>query len=434
MLDETSEQERTNVYTTSSFLSKDSTFLDDEAEENDSEIEVKDNFSDSEEERMYMRSCGLQNFYDEEGKYSSDDEIEELSDESEDFRRRVRRKRNQFVFEEVDVEEDGESLGSDTGDNLEEEDNGSDLESFIADDHEPTIFEETDEEEITDLNSSLFYKKRKRNRVLRFDDSDDDEFEKTATVESSKGIGLSEIVHKSSDVLPDVTLNPPQNSPQNSPKTEHNKHSLFDSPKNTPDQPTIVLDSSLPSKSLANELSTDEDSSDEIVKRPKSKAMISTMIIDSDSDEASVTDIMSDETDRVETSLERTNQASVEQSGEQSVAQATEQSVEQFVQLDQSSKVSTFAADNESKISSDDESDLDSLNNKRLFFKSSKKMIISDDEEDESVECVFTEDEDNAENPKENSKENLKKKRADDDFELNEEDLDNTLMHQSETS
>lgn len=404
--DEMSEKEAPkDVYTTSSFLSKGAaSFLDDEAEENDSEIEVKGDFSDSEEERMYMKHCGLQSFYDEnDGEFSSDD-IEELSDDSADFRRRVRRKRNQFVFEEVDVEEDGESLGSDTEGDLEGEDNGSDLDSFIVDNHEPTILEETDEEETTGLDSSLFYKKQKRNRVLRFDDSDVEETEQTEIADSSTCVESSACVESfaanenSLSVLPSTSK-----SPQNSPKKENSQKSALDSPKNVQDLPTIILDSSVTSKVLPHQSTADEDdsSSDEIIKRQRSR----TLILNSSSDEAGVTDIMcsEEETERDETG--QTNEESVEQSV--------------LAKLD-NSKISNYKENNSNdpKFSSDDESDLDSLNNpKRLFKPSNARKVIISDEED-SIECVFTENEDDAMSSKSHS----------DDFELNEEDLDDTLM------
>ena len=230
---------------------------------------------------------------------------------------------------------------------------------------------------------------------MSFDDSDDDEIEKTATVESSECASTSEAY----DSVPSVLTNTTLKSPHNSPKKETNQQPPPNSPAIVPDQPTITLDSSLPPKSWANGLSTrEDDSSDEILKKQPHESK--TMILNSSSDEAGVTDILSseEETDRVETSPEKTNPESADQS----------------IQLD-NSKISKVSACKDAnsimpKFSSDEDSESDCLNRKKRS--NARKVIISDDEDedDDEVECVFSENEHS------------------NDFELNEEDLSSTLI------
>lgn len=77
-----------DVNNTSAFLKNNPSFVDDECEED--QEEVKDAFSDSEEEQMYMDAKGFKNFDEKDDLYSSDldflDDDASLSDSSQ-FRR-----------------------------------------------------------------------------------------------------------------------------------------------------------------------------------------------------------------------------------------------------------------------------------------------------------------------------------------------------------
>lgn len=476
-----------NVYNTSSFLKDRSTlFIDDEAEECDSEIEVKDDFSDSEEEKMYRDARGEKDdFYDDE--FSSEgelaDEEELFSDDSEGFQRNLQRKRDQFVFDEVEVE--GENLeDEETDDSRNETDNGSDLDSFINDD-EPTVLDETIEEE-EDFNSSMFYKTKKRKRVLIVDsDSEDNENKKIP--ESPKIKNLS---NSRSNVLSNITFKSPNNSPTKQANSIKDK--------------TITIHSeispvSVPKTVLTQIISSDEDEDLDEIKHVVKKNKSIVILESDDESEPNVTEILSDLLSETEnegpdeitneiiyektSTTEQTNTTGQTNTTEQT--DTTEQTEEKITSVDQQeienlnkscdsnnfkisndskiskdseisndSKISSFEDDNlnEPKFSSDDSNDsrmsnfkkdhpnepnfdsdssIDSLNNPKFMqklknakrFKSkiiesdssddeisfnSKSSNIKDMMENDSVECVFTDEEK-------------------DDLELNESDLEDNL-------
>lgn len=133
---------------------------------------------------------GIKDFYaDGESFYSNDQESELISDDGDsdltiddehEFRRKIKDNRNEFLFEEADVDDD---LHTDDLEPEQEDEEDDEFDSFIVNDNEDPTVEETDLESEADatlnnLDSSQFFvikKKKRKGRVLKLVEESDEE-------------------------------------------------------------------------------------------------------------------------------------------------------------------------------------------------------------------------------------------------------------------
>lgn len=392
--------------------------------------------------------------------------------------RNIERKRNQLVFDDVSV--DGEDLETDDlDDQLDEDECDSDLDSFINDDEdEPTIIDdETEEEEFAgNLNSSCFYKKKKSKRKVNRLDSD----EENSTVQSPKtlrNISLNE----SSSVLSNIQntslngsseINTPSEQNSSSDKSA-NKKNLVSKVSNT-----IVLDEDDVSKVLSNSKTVVIDESDDEIRIPKSTKTNKTkrFVLDSDSEPSDSEDLFTNENHSIaktdlnksttshnsklsdDLSVDKLNEPKFSTDSDSSMDNSNNptymypsasKTTDSELDSDESwldskksnrkTKANLFESDDDSSIEMMSrktktnnvfESDDDSFPNLKSKVKKGK-VIESDEEtanesaclnEEESIECIFTEDDEINQKGLMNKSNEL--------FELDEadlEDLEDTL-------